>query len=96
LTSADIAGDGSPQAAGADCYALLSAPKSPPATAAAEHTKKNIHLHCKAVLCSQAEAVNFRSFSQLEIWEISEIWGAAFYSAGLMCGADHYVFEKAT
>jgi hypothetical protein len=33
---------------------------------------------------------------QLEIWEISEIWGAAFVAAGLMCGADHYVFEKAT
>jgi hypothetical protein len=80
--------------------ALLPAPVCPEISAGARgsrtHTKKNIHLHCKAVLCSQAEAVNFRSFSQLEIWEISEIWGAAFYSAGLMCGADHYVFEKAT
>jgi hypothetical protein len=50
----------------------------------------NQNLYAKLALpCSMAEQLNRLRF---EICEISEIWGA-FVAAGLLCGADHCVFQ---
>jgi hypothetical protein len=80
--------------------ALLPAPVCPEISAGARgsrtHTKKEHPPPLQGITVQSGRGSYFQILVQLEIWEISEIWGAAFVAAGLMCGADHYVFEKAT